>query len=630
MDLITKAYERILKSDSEWFSEFKARDIHGLNQVLNSLESTAELAAKIPMGTRNPILFEDFLRDIDLRLRRLAEGRMVLIPGGWVGEPRPPASKDKEKEKETIAEGKEKEISSNGGVVLFALEKKSSDRNFRLGVVNTSKQCGLDYHKCTYQGVPSEPGSPGQDPPYIQHQFTLVFDDIVPERVLDSAFWFLLFRMHVFPSNSYTPRLLYEQLLPGLNSKPLAANRVGADPAVIWSASPLGGDQSMFQCAFEGFRYVLARTMTVAQSKYMVFLMWWELVRMLDEDLGKFYMHVGSAAGFPAQLGSFSLSDAELIRLACQRLAAAASMQAMDAEAMASVRMLQAVRSFIDAVEEKTQKILYPSARDAGSSSSSSSSRPANEDTSDLPPLLNLRKEVPFKAFPFADKLKRTEDVELLAGEARKPPVFRPVQFTLIPNQASSFHEVQLALRHCDHLCTLLAYQTATIANSYLHRVALIQHVFTRVIPLPMPHNHPLRLSQCFWSQPLRYADQVDILRLLMMVSRHYTASAMSLRLSRSFDASRVLTMACVATIADCIARISACDIPSRFSLHIDGKHGDPDFPALPFGFDISTSFAKQSEVMQFTDPNLVATRTKVAAYLSISTTHIFYDLCLP
>ena len=69
---------------------------------------------------------------------------------------------------------------------------------------------------------------------------------------------------------------------------------------------------------------------------------------------------------------------------------------------------------------------------------------------------------------------------------------------------------------------TLLAYQTATIANTYLHRVALIQHVFTRVIPLPMPHNHPKRKSQCFWSQPINFADQVDILRWDVDISPYH------------------------------------------------------------------------------------------------------------
>lgn len=60
-----------------------------------------------------------------------------------------------------------------------------------------------------------------------------------------------------------------------------------------------------------------------------------------------------------------------------------------------------------------------------------------------------------------------------------------------------------------------------------------------------------------------------------------------------------------MATVADAIARIKACDVPSRFSLHLNGQGGGP-FPAVPFGFDVSRSFALQSEVLHFTDPYMV------------------------
>ena len=47
------------------------------------------------------------------------------------------------------------------------------------------------------------------------------------------------------------------------------------------------------------------------------------------------------------------------------------------------------------------------------------------------------------------------------------------------------------------------------------------------------------------------------------------------------------------------------------------GKGGGP-FPGLPFGFDVSLSFAKQSESMIFSDPNLCATRTRVLDYFQM------------
>ena len=43
------------------------------------------------------------------------------------------------------------------------------------------------------------------------------------------------------------------------------------------------------------------------------------------------------------------------------------------------------------------------------------------------------------------------------------------------------------------------------------------------------------------------------------------------MRLTRSFDAVRILTMACIATISDAVLRVTACDIPSQFCLHYSG-----------------------------------------------------------
>jgi hypothetical protein len=40
---------------------------------------------------------------------------------------------------------------------------------------------------------------------------------------------------------------------------------------------------------------------------------------------------------------------------------------------------------------------------------------------------------------------------------------------------------------------------------------------------------------------------------MLSMVARHFSSSAFSLHITRSFDAARILTMACIATVADAV-----------------------------------------------------------------------------
>ena len=122
---------------------------------------------------------------------------------------------------------------------------------------------------------------------------------------------------------------------------------------------------------------------------------------------------------------------------------------------------------------------------------------------------------------PLFGRLRREFDVETLAGEAPPVPIIRPVEMTLVPDRAGDFMGVTCAMRHALNLCVLLANQRTLIRNSYTLRVCMIAHVFSRVIPLPLPLNHPDRDRQCFWhAQPMRQETQADILRLLGTNSR--------------------------------------------------------------------------------------------------------------
>jgi hypothetical protein len=94
--------------------------------------------------------------------------------------------------------------------------------------------------------------------------------------------------------------------------------------------------------------------------------------------------------------------------------------------------------------------------------------------------------------------------------------------------------------------------------------VCLIQHLFNRVIPLPLPVTHNDRDARCFWhAQPMRYETQADILRLLNMMCRHFATVSLSVKITRSGDAARMLTLACMAAIGDATLRKIPTDIPS-------------------------------------------------------------------
>lgn len=161
----------------------------------------------------------------------------------------------------------------------------------------------------------------------------------------------------------------------------------------------------------------------------------------------------------------------------------------------------------------------------------------------------------------------------------------------------SNLEDAASAMRRCVHLCTIMAHQQHQIKNTYSMRCAMICHLFTRVLPMPRPPiisdtmsdhrdlHEADTMSQeaqknsknaerplCIWAQPMRYETQADLLRLLNMVCRHYATAALSLNITRSFDAERILIMSAIATVADAVVRVTAVDIPSQFSLHLSGK----------------------------------------------------------
>jgi hypothetical protein len=111
------------------------------------------------------------------------------------------------------------------------------------------------------------------------------------------------------------------------------------------------------------------------------------------------------------------------------------------------------------------------------------------------PPAFHLLKDERLAAvceWPLFGRLRRDFDVEALAGTAPTVPIIRPVEMTLVPDRVSDFQEVATAMRHALNLCVLLANQRTVVRNSYTLRVCMLEHLFVRVIPLPLPLTHRL------------------------------------------------------------------------------------------------------------------------------------------
>ena len=73
------------------------------------------------------------------------------------------------------------------------------------------------------------------------------------------------------------------------------------------------------------------------------------------------------------------------------------------------------------------------------------------------------------------------------------------------------------------------------------------------------------------------------------------------LQVTRSFDAARIATMACMACVADAVMRLEAADVPSQLCLHYAGRAPGP---TLPYGIEVGY-FLEESGFLEFHDPFL-------------------------
>ena len=66
-------------------------------------------------------------------------------------------------------------------------------------------------------------------------------------------------------------------------------------------------------------------------------------------------------------------------------------------------------------------------------------------------------------------------------------------------------------MRYADKVCTLCSVQTKHVQNPQFFKVALLQHLFTKVLPMPDPARPEIDV----WALEVRYALQLDVLLLL-------------------------------------------------------------------------------------------------------------------
>ena len=161
------------------------------NQI--GLEACIKLISMLPhsagaSGKNLDALFLNFINTFVNLVGNLQENQQLVLPGGW----------------QTL---------DSAHVCLYILRNRGNN-TYSFSVVNTGPD-GLEYHPSNFDSTTGRQTK----------QLCLTIWDIPKDRVTDSTFWVLLFRMQVYPSKRNNAEFLYTKLLTSLNSRPLLSNK---------------------------------------------------------------------------------------------------------------------------------------------------------------------------------------------------------------------------------------------------------------------------------------------------------------------------------------------------------------------------------------------------------------------
>jgi hypothetical protein len=211
--------------------------------------------------------------------------------------------------------------------------------------------------------------------------------------------------------------------------------------------------------------------------------------------------------------------------------------------------------------------------------------------------------------FPFFDRLRRTDDVNGLAGPPIVLPQYVPIDMLQIPVTIRTLSDIVEAIRYCDRLCTLISVQQHCVKNRSFLKLSLIEHTFVKVLPCPKSKSSG---QPCVWQTPMSYSCQLDLCICLGRILEHFISSAFSLHTNKPLDAIKLIITGCIAAMVDVTIRHVSTDQTSEFCLHYLGERAG----GLGNGYGISmASFDTQSETIELHTPELCVARAAILDY---------------
>jgi hypothetical protein len=411
---------------------------------------------------------------------------------------------------------------------MHILERESATA-YSLTIHNGGK--GIVYHPSSVDSHPK-----------TKYRTSLKFTNLSSEKVLDDAFWYMYLKMQVSTSDDHRCEVLYEVLLPHLLDCAIGVaieRQFKRDPRsaeLCEFRTPQRAEVNYLPPAQEALRYVLREEgWTAAQTKHFAFLMRRQLLDMTALDL-----HC---------LDTISVADAALLRVACQKLARAA---AKESETSNPKRLeadgLEEVYAQLQWVESEIVAKLAPRA-------------PL--------PALDMQLTGTWQPYPNFALFRRTSPVEQFAGFSKPRAGNDLIDMLALPAHRSDilhFGDVLSALVCAHSICERLSAKSSSA--SYFHRLALLQHFFTELLPLPLPPfrprestvdaegvTHPPR--ECLYASAIiDYATQLQAMNLLLELSKHYLSSSKSVSTNRAFEGAHAIVMSAIVAVTDAVLRI--------------------------------------------------------------------------
>ena len=158
------------------------------------------------------------------------------------------------------------------------------------------------------------------------------------------------------------------------------------------------------------------------------------------------------------------------------------------------------------------------------------------------------------------------------------------VDFLSIAPRVHTSDELVDALRQAEELCLQLSglASTGSVKHASFLKLALLEHVFSCVVPVPpsphaphAPQYHPWLFTE------LKFGQQLELLLLLGRLAEHFAAAAFYTVASKSLDAVKLVVLGAMSAAADYVLRQKAVDRTSVVTQVLLGEEVEPELQQL-------------------------------------------------